>query len=477
MNSPCRLSVGYLGMLSVSILSMNQRAATFTVWVAAFILLLPGLSRLSFRTDGLYLLPEYSEGRTTALHSDKVYIAIETDHSDGIYNSDTLTLVRKLTENLSAVETIGSNSVVSLASECRGVYRPEKTNAFPTFCDHEALLTDGPLAIKDDVRRLHSLHGTLVSCDRNAIGNEFATSIVVNVPRDHNRARNVETIMDCCEKLKTPGNLIHVVGAPVVETQLAQHIASDLCLLMPCAIFVMAACFYWFFRSLLVVMLPFLEIAACLLMTFGLMGYLQIPVTLTTLVLPVVMMPLVVADELHIFTSIQRAIPSRQWHETLCQVFGHSGLPILKTGITTAVACSSFVLSPIVPIQEFGIVTAIATMLSTAWTLTALPALLVTCGRVISSLSTNCGGASRKAGLGVRFLAAGMVAVILLSGCSWIPMLLIQDDWTGGFSPNSELRKSSERCDDLFSGTSELTVRFDTSSFALTGDCIRIDSS
>ena len=112
-----------------------------------------------------------------------------------------------------------------------------------------------------------------------------------------------------------------------------------------------------------------MEVGACLAFVFGLMGWLDVPVYLTIAVLPIVLTAIGVADEIHIFDRYRRSLRSRPTdphHGVLTATMNEMGSPVVKTSLTTAVGFLSFALSPIRPVQAFGVCPACCRLSSAA---------------------------------------------------------------------------------------------------------------
>ncbi len=120
--------------------------------------------------------------------------------------------------------------------------------------------------------------------------------------------------------------------------------------------------FFAAFRSVAAAVIPLIEVGACLVTVFGLMGWCGVPIYLTVAVMPVILTSMGVADEIHIFhhyAELLRATPGQPQRTTLRTALDEMWVPVVKTSVTTAIGFLSFALSPLGPVQAFGLFTAV----------------------------------------------------------------------------------------------------------------------
>ena len=387
---------------------------------------------------------------------DPIVVLVETDHPDGIYNLDTLTRVQRLSEALASLEGVGSHDVTSLATERRDrVYTG--TLEFRPYLDP---LPDSPelmATLRSDVEAAEILTGTLISADARAV------SILVKVPQgqrgDSSRRIDFYTqVLEATRLFETETDRILVVGAPVAEALLGLHIFEDLSLLLPLALAVIALAVLIGCRRLWGVALAFIEVGACLVATFGLMGWLGFPVYLTTAVLPVILTSVGLADEIHIFWHYQRilarddGIPAAP---AVVATMKDMSRPLVLSSLTTSLAFLSFLASPIAAVASFGLFAAFGTLFCMVWSLTVIPACLALIPaekmRRPPSRSDRLPWLVAPLSTPRRTLAVlGVLSLILALGIS---RLDVQDSWVAAFAEDSDFRQATARANDLLYGT------------------------
>jgi|CXWL01.1.fsa_nt_gi predicted RND superfamily exporter protein len=422
----------------------------------------PGLGRLQFRTDGHALMPQDdpvvrfdSAVRRDFDLRDPIVVLVESSHPEGVFNRETLERVKKLSDAFAGIEGIGRQQITSLATEKRDRFFPGSL-AFRPFLDP---LPDTPVLmslLKSDLESTGILEGILVSADGKA------TAILIGAPAAfddedklvEDRSGLYREVTAIARRFETETDRIFVGGAPVAESLLGRHILEDLRLLIPLSLLLIALACWWGCRRVasLLVVLP--KIAAALVWTFGLMGWLQVPVYLTTAVLPVVLVTAFLADEIHLLWHYQQCLaraPGTDHRTVLARAIGEMARPITLTSLTTAAGFLSFLTSSIVPIWTFGLFAGLAILFCLIWSFTVVPATLALLGR--GPIERPAAATHHGSGL-VRFLAPwferrraalaciGLVTVALGLG---IGRLEVQDSWVDGFGRTSPFRIATDR--------------------------------
>ncbi len=480
----------------------------------------PGVLRLRLRTDGHALVPANAPEilydrliRKTHGIDDPIVVMIRTDHPDGIFNRSTLELVNELSTEFEHLAGVRPASIFSLATEHN--YRVRTgTLQYQTFL--ERMPTNRPelRQLRYDIKKIQLYDGTLVSKD------EKGTAILVGAATDVDRVALYGRIRDIVDRKADRPEHIHVIGAPVAEALLGTHILDDLGVpesllgaklprpettstsevggiaklrntvartigLVPVAIAVMAIVFLISFRSVVATALPLMEVGACLVFVFGMMGWCNVPVYLTIAVLPVILTAIGVADEIHIFhryADLLRENPSAPHRETLATTMTDMTPPVVKTSITTIVGFLSFTLSPLGPVRAFGIFTAVGVLFCMLWSLTVIPAslALIAPGRLSSRKSTRANRTpiARPSLSGhvavwlrrARFPIVIAAVAIVVASVGGIRRLVVQDSWIDGFDSGSEFYQATHLFNEQFLGSHILLVTVDATTPTISGE-------
>jgi predicted RND superfamily exporter protein len=494
--------------MSASMSSLHRwaiRRPTLTMLVAAG-LLLPaalGILHLEIRTDGRALAPEGApaiavddEIRAAFGVEDPIVVVVETDDPRGVYNLRTLGLVRDLTERLRALP--GAGEVSSLATEASDRVLPGSLR-FRPFLDPFPADDAGVARVREGVHALDIYVGTLVGRD------ERSSAVYVGIPAGADRAALVRDVRRIADAAQGGPDHVVVLGAPVAEVLLGAHILSDLGLppfllggtggrwggLVLVSALVMLLVFWGAFRSPLAGLPPLIEVGACILAVFGIMGWCGVPVYLTTAVLPVILVATGLADEVHVFSrcvQLARERPDLDDAGLVAAAFDDKLGAVVKTSVTTAIGFLSFTLSPVAAVRAFGAFAALGILLCLVWTLTVIPAVLVRfgpgrfLGRRRDVVSGGPGSSGGTGGLGraLERLARGAAArpwpvvagAVLLAALSALGLgrVEVQDGWISGFAAASDFRRDTEAFETSYLGTHRLLVCIDVGHLALRGD-------
>ncbi|HEX6898251.1 MAG TPA: MMPL family transporter [Thermoanaerobaculia bacterium] len=457
---------------------------------------LPGLARLELRTDGQALVP----GRAPAVEHDReirrafgvrdsMVAVVRTDHPEGIFNPATLRLVRDLTAAFQEMEGMGPADVTSLATETGFRFRPgtlRRSLLLEPLPETAADLA----ALRRDVRRIGLYEGVLVSRDGGG------AAIVLGVPPEVDRRVFHRRVQEIASAYATAGDRVEVLGAPVAETLLGSHILADLGAppswlgtaagegdrgpgLVPLCLMVMALVFLIGFRRPAAALLPLLKVGVCLAAVFGLMGWLGVPVYLTTAVLPVILMAVGMAGEVHLFRrygALHRENPEAGSAALARGAVEEVETPVFQAAATTVIGFLSFSLSPLGPVRAFGLFAAAGVLFCLLWSLTVTPAFLAL---VPPGWVVRRGGGRRERGNPFGSLAAATVrhrravlvlaAVAALLALDGVRRLSVQDSWMDGFAPKSAFAQGMRRFDEQFNGAHVLLVTVEADPHRLSG--------
>lgn len=435
----------------------------------------PGLLFLQPRTDGHALVPPDdpavlfdAQVRERFHLRDPIIVLIDTHKPDGALNARTLGKVADLTRRLAALPNVGVENVVSLATEKRDWEHGDEVHV-RTFLD-PLPETPGMLdLLRRDIQSAGIVQGTLISQDASAV------SIIVGAPsgnrdsRLETRSRLYRQILDATAPYTSEQETIHVVGAPVAESLLGQHVIQDLALLIPLSALVISFIIWIGCRRLGGVFIGLIEVVAALVFTFGVMGWAGVPIFITTAILPVILIALGLADEIHLFWRYQALLAEESGDDArpfVRRTILAMGRPIVLTSVTTALGFLSFAASGIQPVRMLGLFAALGIFFCLLFSLLAVPALLslIPVRRMRRPLRT----APREHPLGWiiffyrnRTATLAVLAVLTAALGAGLGRLFIQDGWIAGFSPQSAFRESTEIVNQKLLGTHVLLAQIE----------------
>ncbi len=516
----------------------------------------PGMWRLTLRTDGHALIPADAPAiqidrsiRGQFGIEDLIVVLIEAKHPDGIFNVQTLELIKSLTTDFQKMEGVNPVNVSSLATEASDRMIPG-TLKFQKLLDPLPSTPSELRRLREDLEAIRLYTGTVASA------NGRAAAIFVGVPAGASRSELARRIRERIDARGPLPDTVRLTGAPIAEALLGAQILDDLGVpdrllgtqataimapaassgerpsavvrlrdfiarhvgLVPITIVIMAGVFLVSFRSLGAALLPLMEVGACLVVVFGLMGWFGVPVYLTIAILPVILTVTGVTDEVHVYSRYFRMLRERiatadgEWRTVNCapndQIASESPFhsqsairnppcgfmgqphaqavrdtmdemwrPILQTAVTTAVGFLSFAISPIQPVQAFGIWAGIGSLFCMLWSMSVIPAQLVLLGpRIASRVESRASqvesgrpggpifGLSRlfeRLGAAVvryRYAALALAGLLVALTPLGLRRLHVQDSWIDGFHPASSFRQATRVFNEQFLGAHILQV-------------------
>ncbi len=453
-----------------------------------------GMTRLELRTDASALVPD----RHPLVRSDRalrdrvdmedpVVVVLETDHPDGIYNAHSLDALIRLTRALRDVEGLEPDDIISLATEPSDRWSANRAS-YDGLLDVVPANPEDMQRLRDDVNGVRIYDGTLVAVDGSA------AAVFVGVSASDDLTPLLGRLMTALEAIPVAPDRLQLLGAPVAQTLLGTHLLRDLGVpagmlgpaaslverpsgaargpgrygLVAPALLVMALVFLVVFRTPVAPLLPLLEGGAAVTFTLGLMGWFGVPVYLTLAVLPVILIAVGVADEIHIMERYRRrrftngtTDRAAAVHATLSEMTA----PVVRTSLTTGVAFLAFAASPLEAVRAFGIFCAVGVLFCLAFSLGPLPALLLLVPErwVIGSARPRITRRDPWGALGRmlthrRPLVLAVFCGVLVLTVLGVTRVTVRDSWIEGFAADSRFREATARFNRGFHGSHVLLV-------------------
>jgi predicted RND superfamily exporter protein len=198
----------------------------------------------------------------------------------------------------------------------------------------------------------------------------------------------------------------HISGLPVAEDTFGHEMFVQMAISAPLAMLVIFALMFVFFRKLSLIISPMILAMVSVVCTMGLLVGLGYTVHIMSSMIPIFIMPIAVLDAIHILSEFfDRYQETRDRKATCLVVMDHLFVPMLYTSLTSAAGFASLALTPIPPVQVFGVFVAFGIMVAWVLTVTFIPASVML---IPESRLANFGagrGAEAPESLLARFLA------------------------------------------------------------------------
>ncbi|MBW2242942.1 MAG: MMPL family transporter [Deltaproteobacteria bacterium] len=176
---------------------------------------------------------------------------------------------------------------------------------------------------------------------------------------------------------ESPDFPLSLVGGPVMNERLFTRVSGDMVRFLGLSILAAATILFVLFRRVSGTLLPIGVVLLALLSTMGVAPWFGVPIQLTTQILPSFLLAVGVGGSVHILTIFyQRLVAGEARQEAIASAFGHSGLAVLMTSLTTAGALFSFTFASMAHAKNLGVLAPLGVLFALLYTVTVLPALL-----------------------------------------------------------------------------------------------------
>jgi predicted RND superfamily exporter protein len=395
---------------------------------------------------------------------DVVVIGIVNEDS-GIYVPDTLRRIARLSKALSEVNGVAAESVMSLATVSTQGMKDGQIISSDLLAKNRDLDQKTARQLQADVERLGLANGILVSKDGRT------AAIIAGVMPEANRYDILQQIRTLLAVESGGKDTLYLTGTALAQAVLGQSAARDLARLVPAVIIVVGIVLMFAFRHPAPAAFSLLEIGISLLWTIGVMGIGEQSVFVTTLVLPVILISVGVSDDVyaltHYFNHQHRAI-GQSFADGVIEAFSHIIRPVGVTAISTIIGMLSLAVTSLEPLRVFGIYGAIAILFSTLFTVTLIPALLVTVRPrlVLTEKHHNSwDGPIRRLFGGL--IAAGprhlLVLLLVVTGSSalLVTRLQVDDSWIANLPADSDIARGDKVLNERLAGTTTVDLLID----------------
>ena len=289
--------------------------------------------------------------------------------ADTIYTTETLEKIKRLTEELKAVE--GVDDVLSLANAVDPIANVTDP---PPLMPRVPTTPAGLAALKETLDDRPIYLKNFVAPD----GRAAAINIFFADMNDDEflRLGIDDAVAALVEKENGPERLYYT-GLPHLKVYSTQGMQRDLVRFVPLTLVFIVVVLYFSFRSKRGVLLPLLTVLVSLTWTLGIIVLTGSRLSLGSMALPPLLLVLGTAYSLHVVAEYyELARPGRTVRDVLLETLHFTSPPIFITALTTALGFLSLAVNPILSIQQMGVFSAVGISLSFVLSILLVPALL-----------------------------------------------------------------------------------------------------
>ncbi|MDY7009182.1 MAG: MMPL family transporter, partial [Planctomycetota bacterium] len=323
--------------------------------------------------------------KTLSLHDIVVVGVVNEQHPDGVFNPESLRKVHELTEfakkltgysdegrkaglkpgeGVIAADIIAPSTVDNIIPIAGGV-------KFEWLMPEPPKTAQAAREVLANAQRIPFFRGTMVPPKD---GDAQAVCIYLPITSKNISYKIYRAVNGEIAKLGGPEKF-HVTGLPVAEDTFGVEMFIQMGISAPAAMFIIFVLMLAFFRKLLLVISPMIVALVSVIITMGSLIIAGFPVHIMSSMIPIFIMPIAVLDSIHIISEFfEKYQATRDRRRTIMAVMDDLFMPMLYTSLTSAAGFASLALTPIPPVQVFGIFVAAGIMVAWLLTVTFIPA-------------------------------------------------------------------------------------------------------
>jgi len=385
------------------------------------------------------------------------FIAVGVINDEGAFNPATLNRLYRIT---AAIEEIDGVIVEDIMA--------------PSTVDDikqgsEGMLVVGPL-MESEIERQGEADYILSRINDNPIlrgklASEDGQAVAIMVPIEskdmsHRIAGEISAIID---KYKG-GEDYHIAGLPLAEDSFGSEMFAQMAYSAPAAMVIIFLLLLMFFRNLRIVLAPMVVAIMSTIWAMGLLILTGHTVHIMSSMIPIFLIPIAVLNSIHIISEFHDHYKKYKHKDaTIRHAIGELFMPMLFTSLTTVAGFISLALTPIPPVQVFGIFVAFGILVAWFLSLTLNPAIGIL---IPDKTLRNFGASDDEHGVLARIMHGfryasfhwsksiifGSMAVVVVAAVG-LTMIVVNDNPVNWFKKSHPIRIADTAMNQHLAGT------------------------
>ncbi|MCP5407689.1 MAG: MMPL family transporter [Chromatiaceae bacterium] len=337
---------------------------------AAAVLKLPGL-RFELSSESMMVkndpAREFYRHVLDTFGSDKVTIIVFADPD--LFHPEKLRTIQMVTAAIEALPFVERTESLFSLSHLRSV---------EGFVSADPYLKEVPASpqVAEKIKA-EALHNPFVAAN---LLSDSGTALAVNVylrandgqpDYDARVSRGIDRLL---QSLGRKLDVSFQIGSPYVRTEILEKIHLDQRRVLPLAVLVLFATLALTLRSFGGVIIPFLTAGLSVVWTLGLMAILDIPLTVMTAIVPVLLIIIGSTEDIHMIAEYQAGVRQGMQRSEAIQHMAYTmGMAVLLTFVTTYLGFLSIALNEVELLRQFGLVASTGLLINFLLTIFLVP--------------------------------------------------------------------------------------------------------
>lgn len=369
---------------------------------------------------------------------------------DGIFHSDSLERVKRISDEILKIKGVIADDVMSLTVTNNVVAKDGTLNVRPPMS--EVPKTDA------EIERLRKevLDNTLFK-DRLVSSDGKGSAIYIPI-ESKDIAHEIGQKIKAIYKKENGPERYYLAGLPIAEDTFGYEMFVQMGLTAPMAGVLLMIVFFIIFRRFTFVIPPMMVAMLSVAWTMGgLIGF-GFTVHIMSSMIPVFLMPIAICETVHILSDFYEKLPQvKDRKKAILAVFDELVKPLFFAPITTAVGFADLALADIPPVKVFGIFIALGVVIAWFLSMTFLPALLMLIKEKRPIVKEEPGskvlGWIGQFSLGKSMAVVVVGAILLAISAYGITMLKVNDNPVRWFKIHHPIRVADRELNKLIGGT------------------------
>jgi uncharacterized protein len=363
--------------MSNRLISFSLRKPIVVYWLLLLVTIATGalITQIKVDTDPENMLSQeeparifHNQVKKDFLLHDIIVVGAIAKNGNTIFNQKSLTDLKTMSDSILEIDGVKRSDVNAITTIDNIEQAGTGTIRFDWMISKAPETEQQATAIRDKARRLPFVINSLVS------GDEKAATIYIPILDKNESYRISNDINEIVSRLSDV-NEYHITGLPVAEDTFGFEMFVQMGIAAPTAALVIYLLMLYFFRSAALVAAPMVVAMATVIIVMGVMIGMGYTVHIMSSMIAIFLMPIAVVDSVHLMSEFSDLYkPGKNAKKVIQEVTGHLFKPMLFTSVTSAAGFFSLAITPIPPVQIFGVFVGAGILLAFFITIVFIPA-------------------------------------------------------------------------------------------------------